>query len=1325
MMSTQQQQQQQPIPQPTRSTPLRPSSRSSATPMLPTPSSSRSSSTHRTQEQLAQLKREICQQLEEKEQQRQECESGIQKNVLTRQISQLRDRLTELEQQEQDLPPATVDKLRHLERDLASYRGQQRKDKLFPSRGLDTLPSPSASTLLPSAIPSSLLPLPPPPSGSTPTKRRSKVPNNDRRNTDIEFATEIGQGLLIEVRKMQAILQEKEEQLRALELQRSDLERNCEVLAKQLRQREENEEKLKEETWNLELTKQELTLNVTELQQHLHKATSEQTKLTKQSDDLRSDIEQLRDREEKLTALLETTKQRHEQDMTSLRRLCAGLQREAQQHTNQIDTLTSELAIAKAQSRLGKHQSATSSVNNSTSQPSSDDTDPSDLSNANQDPNNGSRPGSPTSSPKQSPAGRSQAMEVETLKTSLAHAHRMVSNLRSNLHKEKTEKFEFKKLLADSQETIEQLRNDPHLWVDTSSSHAHQGGMTNGSLDDQKKRKVKQHRRTRKLHRLGGHSRSGTRKRDDDDNDDDDFEQDDEDNNNHIKNKPSRRNRGDDDDIDDDDEDDDDDDLYSYSSLSDENDDETPAGFTSLSLELSQSNAKISNKSVDANVMTDTIMIVQDPQQYERQLEKLHQLEQWHLASLDSPNKWKVTTLSCMDQAPVSSCETTTQTDPVTSVDMDIQTSTPETVHQDIQCDLLQPRDEAAEALALSSAVAAATAAAATATAPAETTDQGVQCDDPISTIQSMDSTTQVEPVMTMDASVQYTYSMVDTAVQHDYAMVDSAVQHEYSMTDVGVQHESTVVDQGAQYDAIETMDSATQHDPTINIITTNDMSTQCDKKESLMIDTGVDPITNEVLGKDVAIQVAATPFSSPSVQLANGAVQGEWVVTSRSAKDAQVQHDQKDSSILVKSTLNSEPETTTTATTDHHDWLGSLGTSGLALGTATVLSTTLLNNQQTSSPVISKKLYSQEEMDAQINKAVEEAMAKHKSNQVMNDGIQPVNSVEKSSTVQPPLMDDSIPARPTQPPPSNLLDKAMRTSNMTTEQVDYDGTTLDLHRETASASSVITTNNDMQSSSLLRHTTTNMSSSSITPPPVPAKTTAPSIASSIHDEHTTVVRPLPTTTDPTISSITQTMIGEWLIKYTRKPMGGQGFSERRHERYFWIHPYTRTLYWCTCAPGADGGELKAKSAFVEDVIVGKPDDETPKGVPCLLIQTSTRQLKIKAPTKERHALWLESLMYLLTRTGQSSMLESTPLPQRSVSASIIRKPSFQRINDMFQHSNGSQQHKNNDDDDDDDDEALENVRLCCDGKHDVGRLDKNHTHHRPSYHHQRNHLHS
>lgn len=40
---------------------------------------------------------------------------------------------------------------------------------------------------------------------------------------------------------MQVLLQEKEEQLRAMDIEKTDLERSAEAMAKQLRQREESE----------------------------------------------------------------------------------------------------------------------------------------------------------------------------------------------------------------------------------------------------------------------------------------------------------------------------------------------------------------------------------------------------------------------------------------------------------------------------------------------------------------------------------------------------------------------------------------------------------------------------------------------------------------------------------------------------------------------------------------------------------------------------------------------------------------------------------------------------------------------------------------------------------------------------------------------------------------------------------------------------------------------------------------------------------------------------------------------------------------------------
>lgn len=67
--------------------------------------------------------------------------------------------------------------------------------------------------------------------------------------------------------------------------------------------------------------------------------------------------------------------------------------------------------------------------------------------------------------------------------------------------------------------------------------------------------------------------------------------------------------------------------------------------------------------------------------------------------------------------------------------------------------------------------------------------------------------------------------------------------------------------------------------------------------------------------------------------------------------------------------------------------------------------------------------------------------------------------------------------------------------------------------------------------------------------------------------------------TDPTvIHAITQTMIGEFMWKYTRRALG-KGVGERRHKRFFWVHPYTKTLYWSSADPGSSNvSESSAKS---------------------------------------------------------------------------------------------------------------------------------------------------
>ncbi|KAF9190167.1 hypothetical protein BGZ50_000380 [Haplosporangium sp. Z 11] len=177
------------------------------------------------------------------------------------------------------------------------------------------------------------------------------------------------------------------------------------------------------------------------------------------------------------------------------------------------------------------------------------------------------------------------------------------------------------------------------------------------------------------------------------------------------------------------------------------------------------------------------------------------------------------------------------------------------------------------------------------------------------------------------------------------------------------------------------------------------------------------------------------------------------------------------------------------------------------------------------------------------------------------------------------------------------------------------------------------------------------------------------------------------TATDPTmIQVITQTMIGDYLWKYTRRPMASV-ISEKKHKRYFWVHPYTKTMYWSLNNPAADGSrEQRAKSALITAVF--QITDETPTGnseLPnvSLLVQTSSRNLKLTAPTRQKHELWYQSLSYLLSRpTTPGADIPSDNQTWSEVQATrstpsdtlltirndkpVNKKGSFNRLHNMF-----------------------------------------------------------
>lgn len=121
-----------------------PTSGNTPQPVLPTPSSSTSVSLRQlNHNKQSQMRRELEQQLIEKQRQLQESSSGIGKNVLARQVSQLQDRLKELDNNinsEELQPTSSVDRLRSLERDLTSYRSHPLSPGISSIRNKEKVP---------------------------------------------------------------------------------------------------------------------------------------------------------------------------------------------------------------------------------------------------------------------------------------------------------------------------------------------------------------------------------------------------------------------------------------------------------------------------------------------------------------------------------------------------------------------------------------------------------------------------------------------------------------------------------------------------------------------------------------------------------------------------------------------------------------------------------------------------------------------------------------------------------------------------------------------------------------------------------------------------------------------------------------------------------------------------------------------------------------------------------------------------------------------------------------------------------------------------------
>ena len=120
------------------------------------------------------------------------------------------------------------------------------------------------------------------------------------------------------------------------------------------------------------------------------------------------------------------------------------------------------------------------------------------------------------------------------------------------------------------------------------------------------------------------------------------------------------------------------------------------------------------------------------------------------------------------------------------------------------------------------------------------------------------------------------------------------------------------------------------------------------------------------------------------------------------------------------------------------------------------------------------------------------------------------------------------------------------------------------------------------------------------------------------------------------IPAITQVVIGEYLFKYYRR--FGSAFSaiaETRHERYFWVHPYSLTLYWSESNPVlSNPASRKTRAAAIVDVDSVEDNNPIPTGLyhKSIIVRSTDRSIKITCATRQRHNIWYNALRYLIHR---------------------------------------------------------------------------------------------
>ncbi|KAG0209997.1 hypothetical protein BGX28_009776 [Mortierella sp. GBA30] len=1092
-----------------------------------------------------------------------------------------------------------------------------------------------SSVLGPSALPSSALPAQ---TIAKPRRHKVVVPSTPSLH-DPAFPVQIQEELLNQVRYWTSQAEMKEKLNQEYDTKITEQERIIDALNKQRRMREETDERLKEDQWNLELMNQDLRAQNTELQAQLSRAQHENTKVQKALAVALEQVEQLKDKEERTAGQIELTKSRHEQDMVTMRKHTAGIQREKSDLLKKVEELNA--TIAQQQQRLAKKatlEAIAAAQEKEDQEPESPVEAPILIQAPPRLPLNDEVASTQVSAVANEPKAASLARE-----TSFAHQQSIISELQSKLSKEITEKEllitakeelliekeELVKMLADREETIETLRLEGTMsGVDSlpiatetvfSQHSAHEANHASEDIEADTLKSVEEH---------------------------------------HHDTKKNLAVVG----------------ILSHTTST------SPVHTGGLYAELSHAetvtdDVKPMLEFKDQEVMTEPIeswihtipgfaAVVAVAPAEDIPMEKTEIATHTIATNTDAVTSVDGTT----NTDTKTSVDNATNTDSVTSVDHATSTS------DDLPTFLQQPKSKSLATVQrgreLSEII----------TDKIGTESKRVEGDESQSMATPTVASLEVAPVRIPES--------LDEAKAIGKIRPEEMTLVKPHAVDESVPPHGAKALQDLDLDISEPVPRFMHSDIPVD----DERRHTCDMSQSMPDSPSHDIPPVPALPKDIVQARSATAITSPDAQefrVSFGSAFGDadrvGMMTGRIGS-VYAEHDR----------IMADP-----AEHDHHSDSEGHGhgaeqyrdeSTGMSPGRpSTGPPSTLLARAAARASMAS-------ELDAvplndpaghhHHDRANDTAVASSRHSSHHNLSVQtsvPISYPPRTASIRSAsIRSEKRMISSSSPPQQSHTRTPMATgaaiiSSTTRTAYTFNSSSSQVHVPNSQQYQHIT---DSSGASIGRHRgyrrSPNGSVSSMSTDYGANNERRLSISS--NNENTTA-------TDPTmIQVITQTMIGDYLWKYTRRPMASV-ISEKRHKRYFWVHPYTKTMYWSLNNPAADGSrEQRSKSALI--LAVFQITDENPSGnsdLPnvSLLVQTSSRNLKLTAPTRQKHELWYQSLAYLLSRpstpgadVASDNQTWSEVQATRGVTSdtlltirnekSVRKKGSFNRLHNMF-----------------------------------------------------------